>query len=96
MARLGCDRDNNRTPGAPPYCSGASCEIVNTLATSADLNVGVMLIPYRDIIHITVAIRADHDMRRDLVIVVCRNCCRGDDDAHHEDHAHKAHQPTKL
>lgn len=96
MARLGCDRDNNRTPGALPYCSGASCEIVNTLATSADLNVGVILIPYRDIIHITVALGAGHDMRRDLVIVICRSRSRGDDDAHHEDHAHKAHQPTKL
>ena len=97
MALLGCDGDLVRAPIALPHSAITPGRIVNAVPIAIANDIITVIVPgYRDIVHVTSALRAGYNMRGNLVIVVCRSCCRGDDDAHHEDHAHKAHQPMKL
>ena len=81
---------------ALPHIAITPGRIMDTLIATPKGILITVVITHPDTIHVTAAVGAGSKMRRDLVIVVCRSCCRGDDDAHHEDHAHKAHQPTKL
>lgn len=81
---------------ALPHIAITPGRIMDTLIATPKGILITVVITHPDTIHVTAAVGAGSKMRRDLVIVVCRSCCRGDDDAHHEDHAHKAHQPMKL
>lgn len=81
---------------ALPHITIAPSVIVDTPLASRKHDIRIIGLLHPDTLQWDIALMTESIVRRNLVVIVCRNRNRGENDTHHKDCAYQAYQPSNF